>query len=295
LKIFDDKKKWYKGNLHTHTTNSDGHISVSDCINLYKGAKYDFLAITDHLKCFKCIQQDGFLVLSGVELHLNDLSTRKAFHLVGIGIDDDIDFFEGMTPQEMIDRIKESHGIAILAHPLWSLVTHNDIMELRGLDGFEIWNTVSETHSSRGDSSSYADVLASNSCFPLLFASDDAHFYTTDFFGGYIMVNSASLEQKDILSSIKSGSFYCSQGPEIKQISYDIMNKVINIETSPVMCVSFLSDTFYCANRVTEKEGELFTEAEYKLTPTDRVVRIQCKDEKGNMAWSQYIRASILE
>lgn len=41
-------RKWYKGNLHTHTTNSDGRLAPEVVINLYKEAGYDFLALTDH-------------------------------------------------------------------------------------------------------------------------------------------------------------------------------------------------------------------------------------------------------
>ncbi len=38
----------YKGNLHTHTTCSDGVRSPEEAIAAYREAGYDFLAITDH-------------------------------------------------------------------------------------------------------------------------------------------------------------------------------------------------------------------------------------------------------
>lgn len=41
-------KTWYKGNLHTHTTNSDGAYTPEKTIALYKSKDYDFLALTDH-------------------------------------------------------------------------------------------------------------------------------------------------------------------------------------------------------------------------------------------------------
>lgn len=41
-------KIWYKGNLHTHTTNSDGAYTPEETIALYKSKDYDFLALTDH-------------------------------------------------------------------------------------------------------------------------------------------------------------------------------------------------------------------------------------------------------
>src|SRR5712692_7992737 len=37
-----------KGNLHAHTTFSDGRYSIEDVIARYRDLGYDFLAITDH-------------------------------------------------------------------------------------------------------------------------------------------------------------------------------------------------------------------------------------------------------
>ena len=42
--------RWFKGNLHTHTTNSDGLLTPSQIAFLYKANGYDFLSITDHGK-----------------------------------------------------------------------------------------------------------------------------------------------------------------------------------------------------------------------------------------------------
>src|SRR5687768_3588071 len=39
---------WLKGNLHTHSTTSDGDSEVADVIEWYRRAGYDFLAVTDH-------------------------------------------------------------------------------------------------------------------------------------------------------------------------------------------------------------------------------------------------------
>ena len=39
---------WYKGNLHTHTTQSDGAVSPEEMMACYRKAGYDFLALSDH-------------------------------------------------------------------------------------------------------------------------------------------------------------------------------------------------------------------------------------------------------
>lgn len=288
MELFNNSLNWYKGNLHTHTTLSDGKVSVDKCIQLYKSAGYHFLAITDHNKFFTREASEGLLILNGIEYDRNDFVTKRAYHITGIGIENKPHVEKTDTPQKIIDAINQQKGLAIIAHPAWSLLTHEDIFNLRNYIGLEIWNTVSETDSCRGDSVHYADVLASKGIVPLVFAVDDTHFYKQDLFGGYIMVNSANLNTQDILDSIRRGSFYCSQGPEIKQI-YVEYGKVRAL-TSPVREIHFISDTFYCDDRISRKEGGLVTEGAYVIKPTDTFVRVECVDAKGKKAWSQLLR-----
>ena len=58
-----------KGNLHTHTTFSDGRLPVEDVVARYRDLGYDFLAITDHDDRI----DDRMLVLSGVEIDYRPL------------------------------------------------------------------------------------------------------------------------------------------------------------------------------------------------------------------------------
>jgi hypothetical protein len=297
MEIFNSQNNWYKGNLHTHTNLSDGVVSPDECLEIYKNAGYDFIAITDHRKVYeeiKVICDKDFLLLRGIEFDINDYDTRKAWHIVGIDLNEKalIDNIQNpweaqLTPQYIIDSIIKNNGLAILAHPFWSLLTCNDLIGLEGYLGIEIWNTVSEFMSNRGDSTCYIDVIASKGKYPLIFAADDTHFYSGDLFGGYIMVNSESLQSKDIIKNIKKGNFYSSQGPEIKQI-YVSQDKV-HIETSPVEFIAFMTDTFYCRDRISRKDGQLITKGSYDIKETDKFVRVECKDTSGRKAWSQII------
>ena len=40
--------RWYKGNLHTHTINSDGDSSPDVVARWYKENRYNFLVLSDH-------------------------------------------------------------------------------------------------------------------------------------------------------------------------------------------------------------------------------------------------------
>ncbi len=287
MKSFDTQYNWYKGNLHTHTTLSDGRMSPEECLEIYRKAGYDFMAITDHRKFYRGYTSPDMLVLSGAEFHLNDFETKRAYHITGIGIENEIPTDDNFQPQELIDRIRQQRGLAIVAHPAWSLLTHDDLMALKGYHGIEIWNTVSETDSGRGDSTVYGDVLASKGFPTLLLAVDDTHFYDRDLFGGYIMVNSPRLDQENILEAIKAGRFYCSQGPDIRQV--ELANGVVRVWTSPVREIRFMSDSFYCPDRIHRGEKGLIDKAEYGIKKTDRFVRIECLDDMGRKAWSQFM------
>ncbi len=67
-------KKWYKGNLHTHSTNSDGRLSPEEVIGLYREEGYDFLALTDHWFMGEERQEENFLLLSGQNMTLATMS-----------------------------------------------------------------------------------------------------------------------------------------------------------------------------------------------------------------------------
>jgi hypothetical protein len=70
-----------KGNLHAHTTFSDGRWPVDTVIGRYRDLGYDFLAITDHDNHIEDDYwfrippgDDRILVLPGVELNYDPLS-----------------------------------------------------------------------------------------------------------------------------------------------------------------------------------------------------------------------------
>ncbi len=289
MELFNKQNKWYKGNLHTHTNESDGVISIKECIEAYKNHGYDFLCITDHRIYNKGCQLEDFILLPGTEFHYHDENARKAFHITGININKEIPSDDTCTPQYIIDKINQAGGIAIMAHPAWSLLTHEDIMKLDGLTAIELYNTISEAYSCRGYSDNYADVLASKGYVKKLLAVDDAHFYDKDAFKGWIMVQCDTFSADSIVDAIREGCYYSSQGPEFKQIS--VVGNMITAETSPVASISFISDSFFVRERIVEQEPiELITKGEYKIKSTDNVVRVEITDEKGQKAWSNFIK-----
>ena len=71
IKFFPEHTNWYKGNLHSHTTNSDGAWTPDEAVENYKANGYAFLCLSDHNLYtdyrYK-YNSDLFLILPGTEI-----------------------------------------------------------------------------------------------------------------------------------------------------------------------------------------------------------------------------------
>lgn len=286
--LFSTSGSWYKGNLHMHTQRSDGRISPEEAIRLYKNAGYDFIALTDHWAQSDSQMQDDFLIMSGCEYDTGDMITKPIFHIIGAGMDRQVNLALSHMhdPQKIIDAVNEAGGIAILAHPAWSVTNPSDCMPLTGLCGVEIFNSTSDLpwNGRRADSSIYVDIWATQGKLIHCVAGDDSHSYNGEQARSYIAVKANDLSEKSIKDAMKKGDFYASQGPEFRSVN--IEEKTIEVSCVDVKTIVFYSNTVWCEDRV-------FTggvnHAQYKIKDTDRYVRIELIDDNGNMAWSSPI------
>ena len=85
---FAKKGTFLKGNLHCHTTLSDGKGTPAAVIRQYENAGYDFLAITDHQRYNFTNYEEGsdLLILPGIEEdRFLDGVGMPVLHIVGVG------------------------------------------------------------------------------------------------------------------------------------------------------------------------------------------------------------------
>ena len=121
---------------------------------------------------------------------------------------------------------------------------------------------------------------------------DDAHFKAPDYFGGWVHVKAESLDPEALLTALKAGQHYSSQGPLFHDIR--MRGKHIEIETSPVDAI-----TVVCGNsRTCVKTGRAITSAQFDLTTLEKGwllerpspwIRITAIDNAGKRAWSNPI------
>lgn len=116
------------------------------------------------------------------------------------------------------------------------------------------------------------------------FAVDDTH-NTSHIAGGWIMVKSRDKSPSAILTAIRSGNFYSSQGPEIKSIT--VHRREIKIVCAPVMRINFITNrSGGCSIFVAAQK---LKEAVWTAPRGKRYVRIELVSAFGKIAWSNPI------
>lgn len=290
MNLFDDQKPFLKGNLHCHTTRSDGVLSPREVKTVYRGLGYDFLAMTDHRILSEAAHTDeGMLLLPGLEMDF--MLAGEALHLVGIGMRPEYEGYASRLqgPQGCIDAIRRCGGRAILAHPAWSLNTTATLCALRDVTAAEIYNSVSTYpwNGDRADSSVLLDIAAAHGALYNVVASDDAHRYQGEAGRGFTMVQADELSQEGILSALDEGRFYCSQGPRFEQISLD--GGYLSIRCSPVTTILFYSNLVWANGRCLTGEGMTYGRYDLSANRGETFLRVQIMDAEGKSAWSNPI------
>ena len=91
---FDKRGRWFRGNLHTHSTASDGAKTPAQVCAAYRRRGYDFISLTDHfLEKFGWPVTDtepyrgkGFTTILGAELHAPRTSLGDPWHILAVGL-----------------------------------------------------------------------------------------------------------------------------------------------------------------------------------------------------------------
>ena len=291
--LFSESQPFFKANFHCHTTESDGRLDPLSAVEFYQSAGYDILSITDHRTVTSVPERSGMLLIPGIEIDYR--LPGQWVHVLGLGMDQSIGdaWNRSGTPQEGIDLIRSLGGIAVLAHPAWSLNTPTFMRSLTGLSGVEIWNSVSTLpmNGDRADSSSLLDVMwASGGGLLPVFANDDSHQYTFEAGVAATMVQAADLSAPSVMEALRAGRFYGTTGPQIFQIEIR-ENQEIKVHCPPASAIIFYSDCPWAAGRAVM--GHHLTQAGYFVQKNDHFVRIEVRDEAGRKAWSSPIKTNL--
>jgi len=307
--LFKSGANTFKANMHSHTTLSDGKLTPAQMKELYKSEGYHIVAFTDHnvFHDHSELCDSDFLAINGIEVDIYDHVTpkipgAKLYHFnmyataTGFVLPpsaekiayDDLDAIN----RYIAERNAEDWLICY-NHPYWSQQSFRDYGGLKGLFSMEIYNHGCEVEGLYGyNPQVYDELLRENLGVPFYcFSTDDNHNRAPrdskdwDSFGGWIRLNSASLSYADVMTSLKAGDFYSSQGPEIYEIalvSASAGDKLV-VKCSPCATVVVYTHNRKC--KVAHGSPEL-TEVEFALTGAEKYVRVVCRDSTGRDACS---------
>lgn len=291
---FPESGVWLKGNLHSHTTVSDGHFTPLELAKQYEAAGYDFLSMTDHniFALHDELPEERIILLTGVE-HDIEYSSDKCTHVVGIGLPDKTTTeypcrrysAKELTDQQLINMMRDDNQFVTLAHPVWSRMELDEIMMLDNFHAIEVFNNGTEHLCHGGNAEIVWDMLLRHGKKVFATASDDVHV-ACDLFGGWIFVKAKNRSKQAIVDALFAGTFYATNGPMIHDFGLD--SNQVYVSCSACREIHFVTysprgKSFFAEN------DEMLTKATYTLSGRESYVRVVCIDEQGHSAWSNPI------
>ena len=296
-------KRWYKGNLHTHTLNSDGDSTPHEVTTWYREHGYNFLVLSDHnyltdptgLNAIHGAREQ-FLLIQGEEV--TDHFEKKSVHINAYNPSRLIEPQHGnsvaATIQNNVTEILRAGAIPSLNHPNfgWS-VTTDDMLAVKDLGLFEVYNGHPAVNNDGGGGSPSLDemwdILLTKGRRLYGIGVDDAHHFKK--FGktfsnpghGWVQVRAASLAAEDIVDALKRGDFYASSGVKLRDVQVSGSEYRVEVETADWEKV-----TTYFIGKEGRVLGKSFdTNAVYRFTGSESYVRARVESSSGARAWTQ--------
>jgi hypothetical protein len=298
------ESQWYKGNIHTHTTESDGDEEPYRVVSWYRKHGYDFLVLSDHNHLTLLDYGSGRrrfrkpLMVPGEEVSVRLDGGAIPVHINGIGISRLVEPIDAgdvvSTLQANVDAIVQAGGIASINHPnfQWAF-DHEAISRVTGASLLEVFNGHPGVNLYGAPGRPAYDEIWDRvlSAGRVIFgvATDDSHNYQ-DFVPwlsnpgrGWVMVRAEELTQEAIVDGLAAGNFYASTGVTLTRL--ESSGEGIELEIEPER------DLVY-TTRFTGKDGKLLAEttgltAEYRTAGGETYVRATVINSSGPRAWTQ--------
>ncbi|MEO7034132.1 MAG: hypothetical protein ABI548_09590 [Polyangiaceae bacterium] len=300
-----DVTHFQKGNVHTHTTLSDGGSSPEQTIVWYRSHGYRFLALTDHNILSKpsryaSLQEPGFVLISGEEItmtgkgrqvHVNALCTQTRIPGGSFGS-------AAAALSNAISQVRMQGGVAIVNHPNfdWAL-TAADVTDARDAPLLEIASGHPYVHSA-GDAThpsheSLWDIALSSGADFMGVGVDDEHHIDVSSDPpatpgrAWISTFGAVTDPGPICAAMGLGDLYASTGIDLRRIA--VRDRVYEVEAvQPHVTVIFIGQGGQELARRAEGQGP----AVYTLRGDEGYVRARLELADGKRAWTPAVRVT---
>ena len=254
----------YKGNYHTHTTNSDGSDSPNIVINEYYNKGYDILSLTDHnYTSWPWPGNPGMLAIRGNEY-------SSSHHMNAF-----VNFiFTSSNLENGIPHVQSQEGILQINHPgrynipsmyLWYIPWFRDYSASITLEVFnqgdrypndrQLWDNINE------------NIFPATGKLVWGSSNDDSHRDSHRFRNFQFMLM-PELSEADWINCLKDGAFYFAYEPggsgdasvpRISNISVDNDAKTITITASAYNSIEWIGP-----GTIVVATGNIFDYSNYK-------------------------------
>lgn len=270
---YTSKDNEYLGQLHCHSTNSDGVDTPAALVTAYKNAGYDFVSVTDHNQATPDPGIAGILFIQGNEQTSTEGHIIATNTSIATGI---------VAPQTIIDAFEADGAIVSMAHPNLVAIAPWTVEQLKALTGYtsiEVWTA---TVPPADNSEDVWNALLDDSIVCFGNAVDDCHDITGNFNLGWVKVFADNLTVANIMASLSAGNYYASTGPDIAIV---IVDNIITITTAGASTIDFVGH----GGAVLQTESAI-TSSSYTVAQCDVYVRVRVtRDADSKMAWSNPI------
>lgn len=296
--------RWYKGNTHTHTLNSDGDSPPEVVVKWYADNNYNFLFITDHefLTPVEPLNErfgkpGEFAIWQAQEV--TDSLPGRPLHVNGLGLTRICIPQKAPTVvenlQKNIDCIRSAGGVPHINHPNfgWAL-TAKDIIATRNIMLLDIYNGHFLVNNLGGggmpSTETIWDQVLSSGRLIYGVAVDDSHSFKR--LGdraaatpgqAWVVVRAAELSQVAILAAMERGDFYASTGVELNDIVFDKRTLTVNIKTQ----TSSKHTTRFIGRDGRVLKTAIDNPAVYSIRGNEGYVRAKVIESNGKIAWTQ--------
>ncbi|MBL8959507.1 MAG: CehA/McbA family metallohydrolase [Gemmatimonadetes bacterium] len=296
--------RWYKGNTHTHTLNSDGDSHPDDVVKWYRAHGYHFVALTDHnvlttVDGLNAVHglDNQFLVVRGEEV--TDRFGERPLHINALDLSRLVLPQGGASAVEAVQRdvdaIRAANGVPSINHPNfgWAL-SADELAQVRNNRLFEIYNGHPMVNNVGGGGKPSLeemwDAVLSRGILLYGLAVDDAHHFkrhddrTASRPGkGWIHVRADTLTPRALLGAIERGDFYSSTGVELAEVG--ATPSEVTVAVKPTTYSKYRIQFIGRGGRVLQETAE--PRATYRVRGDEGYVRARVIESNGDMAWTQ--------
>ncbi len=296
--------RWYKGNTHAHTLESDGDSTSDEVTRWYKEHGYHFLVLSDHNVLVPTAdlarlhgEPERFLLVPGEEV--TDAFEKKPLHINGLNVAQLVEPRHGTsvldTLQRNTDAIRAARGVPHVNHPNFGwAIAPDDLQALERYRLLEIFNGHPLVNNLGGGDrpgmEAVWDRLLTAGRRVYGIAVDDAHYFKRPWDPrapkpgqGWVVVHAPRLEAAALLASLERGDFYASTGIEFDDYSAD--RTAIAVRLRPFGDTRYTSRLIGAGGRVLAAvDGPA---ARFDLTGRSGYARLVVDDSNGARAWGQ--------